>query len=112
LQKSCYQCLHTAGQQLKAQSELSLVCVGQSISKNITGCAGVFTPFSFLDSNRTAELAATQAIDILLNNTTGLTISWKGNSSTNLETTDRYTTMPLKEQLPLKRHPDCRVCND
>jgi threonine dehydrogenase-like Zn-dependent dehydrogenase len=111
LQKSCYQCLHTAGQQLKAQSELSLVCVGQSISKNITGCAGVFTPFSFLDSNRTAELAATQAIDILLNNTTGLAISWKGNGSTNLETTDRYTTMPLKEQLPLKRHPDCRVCN-
>jgi hypothetical protein len=112
LQKSCYQCLYTEGKQLKAQSELSLICVGQSISKNITGCAGVFTPFSFLDSNRTAELAATQAIDILLTNTTELAISWKGNNSVNLETTDRYTSMPLKEQMSLKRHPDCRVCND
>jgi hypothetical protein len=97
---------------LKAQSELSLVCVGQPISKNLTGCAGVFTPFSFLDSNRTAELAATQVIEILLSNTTELATSWKGNNSTNLETTVRYDTMSLKEQLPLKRHPDCRVCND
>jgi molybdopterin/thiamine biosynthesis adenylyltransferase len=112
LQKSCYQCLHTEGKQLKAQSELSLVCVGQPISKNLTGCAGVFTPFSFLDSNRTAELAATQVIEILLSNTTELATSWKGNNSTNLETTVRYDTMSLKEQLPLKRHPDCRVCND
>lgn len=112
LQKSCYQCLYTEGKQLKAQSELSLVCVGQPISKNLTGCAGVFTPFSFLDSNRTAELAATQTIDMLLNNTTQLAISWKGNHSVKLEKTNRYTTMPLKEQLPLKRHPDCRVCND
>jgi molybdopterin/thiamine biosynthesis adenylyltransferase len=112
LQKSCYQCLHTEGKQLKAQSELSLVCVGQPISKNLTGCAGVFTPFSFLDSNRTAELAATQVIEILLSNTTELATSWKGNNSTNLETTVRHDTMSLKEQLPLKRHPDCRVCND
>ena len=112
LQISCYQCLHTEDNQLKAQSELSLVCVGQAISKNLTGCAGVFTPFSFLDSNRTAELAATQAIDILLTNTTELAISWKGNNSANLETTDRYATMALKEQVPLKPNPHCRVCND
>jgi hypothetical protein len=112
MQESCYQCLHTEGKQLKAQSELSLVCVGQPISKNLTGCAGVFTPFSFLDSNRTAELAATQVIEILLSNTTELATSWKGNNSTNLETTVRYDTMSLKEQLPLKCNPDCRVCND
>lgn len=111
LQVSCYQCLHTDGSQLKAESELSLVCVGQPISKNLTGCAGVFTPFSFLDSSRTAELAATQAIEILQSYITGLAISWKGNNSTNLQTTDRYANMPLKEQLPLKRHPDCRICN-
>ncbi|MBB1339293.1 ThiF family adenylyltransferase [Pseudoalteromonas sp. SR44-2] len=112
LQDSCYQCLYTDGNQLKAESELSLVCVGQSISKNLTGCAGVFTPFSFLDSSRTAELAATQTIEILQSFITGLAISWKGNNSTNLKTTDRYSTMPLKEQLPLKQHHDCRVCND
>lgn len=112
LQVSCYQCLHTDGSQLKAQSELSLACVGQPISKNLTGCAGVFTPFSFLDSNRTAELATNQVIEILLNNKTELAISWKGNNPTNLETNSRYETMPLKEQILLKRNPDCRVCND
>ena len=112
LQKSCYQCLYTEGQNLTAQSELSLVCAGQPISKNLTGCAGVFTPFSFIDSNRTAELAATQVIDILVTNASELATSWKGNNSSKLKTTDRYNTMPLKEQLPLTRHPHCRVCHD
>jgi len=112
LQHSCYQCLYTEGQQLKAQSQLSLVCVGQPISKNLTGCAGVFTPFSFLDSNKTAELAASQVIDMLVYNTSDMAISWRGNNLAKLETTSRYSTMPLKEQLPIERNPDCRVCND
>lgn len=112
LQKSCFQCLHTVDQQLQAQSDLSLVCVGQPISKNLTGCAGVFTPFSFLDSNRTAELAASQVIDMLRSYSSEVALSWKGNNSANLEVTSRYITMPLKEQLTVEPHPNCRVCNE
>lgn len=111
LQKSCYQCLYTESKHLKAQSELSLVCVGQPISKNLTGCAGVFTPFSFIDSNRTAELAASQVVNMLLYDLSSVASSWKGDNLMNLKTTNRYSTMSLKEQLPIDRHDECKVCN-
>lgn len=113
LHNSCYQCLYTEGCHLNAESHLSLVCSGQPISKNLTGCAGVFSPFSFLDSNRTAELAASQVLGILTKkNTSDHAVSWKGDNIEKLKITSRYSTMPLKEKLFVKKHPECRVCND
>lgn len=108
---SCYECLYTKDNQLNAQSDLSLLKVGQPISKNLTGCAGVFTPFSFIDSNRTAELAATLALYILKNNRASIAESWKGDNSADLTVTDKYKKMPLKERISLTRNSECRVCN-
>lgn len=112
LQKMCYECLFTDNQGLSSESKLSLLKGGQMVSKNLTGCAGVFTPFSFLDSNKTAEIASSQTLSILLKKQACTAYSWKGENSANLQTTNRFKSMPLKEIVSLQKHPQCRVCHD
>ncbi|MGK0272609.1 MAG: hypothetical protein ACI88H_003282 [Cocleimonas sp.] len=112
LDNSCLECIYTSDNGFNMESAISLLKSGQNISKNLTGCAGVFTPFSYLDSTQTAALAAKQCIDLLVHNTHSKVLSWKGDDSQNLKVTSRYTSMPLKEELTLSQHKKCRVCNE
>ncbi len=92
---------------------INLVEFGQKISRNLTGCAGVFTPFSHLDSTKTASLAAEQAIRYLSTGVMNSTVvSWKGADNGRLQTTDRYKAMGLMEELVLSKNNGCKCCND
>lgn len=111
LTDNCLECIYTSENGFKKESEIALIKIGQTISKNLTGCAGVFTAFSYLDSSQTATLAAKQTVDFLLQNRHSKVVSWKGKNIGRLEVTDRYLKMPLKEEIDLNRKEKCRVCN-
>lgn len=112
LAKVCYECLFSDENGFTADNKLSLVKPGQAISKNLTGCAGVFTPFSYLDSSRTAAIAAQQTIDALLgHNSLSVAHSWKGKNKYGLQVTERFNQMPIQEELVLVKQAGCRGCN-
>jgi molybdopterin/thiamine biosynthesis adenylyltransferase len=112
LSSSCYECLHSQIDGLAAKTPLSLVEPGQTITKNITGCAGVFTPFSYLDSVRTAEIATQLAINLLLKNKHSIARSWKGPNNSDICTTERYQSMAERESTDLVMSMYCSVCNE
>ena len=112
LEDICLECIYTNEYGFSMDHGLSLVTPGQEISKNLTGCAGVFTPFSYLDSSQTAAIAAKQCINMLSGKTRSNSMSWKGEDRYGLKVTDRFNTMPLKEEIDLIKAKKCRVCNE
>ncbi len=80
--KSCLQCLYTD----VISSDLihfrgSFVTPEQNFKKNLSGCSGAFVPYSCLDSQQTALIAARQSIGILNGTLTKNTVSsWIGAS--------------------------------
>jgi hypothetical protein len=112
LDKVCLECIYTDEHGFSMSNGLSLVAPGQSISKNLTGCAGVFTPFSYLDSSQTAAIATKQCIDLLFNGQPPKAISWKGEDRHGLIVTERFNTMPLKEEVDLVHAKNCKVCHE
>jgi hypothetical protein len=112
LDKVCLECIYTDEHGFSMSNGLSLVAPGQSISKNLTGCAGVFTPFSYLDSSQTAAIATKQCIDLLFNGQPSKAISWKGVDRHGLIVTERFNTMPLKEEVDLVHAENCKVCHE
>ena len=109
---SCLECIYTSNSGFTMESHISLLKLGQNISNNLTGCAGVFTPFSYLDSSQTAAIATKQCIDLLMHNIHSKALSWKGDDNKDLDVTNRYTSMPLKEEINLNQHIKCRICNE
>ncbi|HIF9097709.1 TPA: ThiF family adenylyltransferase [Photobacterium damselae] len=94
-----------------SNNSIHLVEFGQPISKNLTGCAGVFTPFSYLDSTKTASLAAQQAITFLTSgNMESKVTSWKGIDTGTLQTTQRFKSMTLMEEISLTKNDECKCC--
>lgn len=60
----------------------SLVEPGQNFKKTLSGCSGVFVPYSTLDSQQTAIYAARKAIDVLSKKLTHNDFyTWRGDSS-------------------------------
>jgi hypothetical protein len=110
--ESCLECLYTEEEGYSNICKLNFLESGQNISKNLTGCAGVFTPFSYLDSSQTALLATTQAVEFLLDqNSASKAISWKGKGNGALSTTERYDIVSLMEEVGINKEDYCRVCN-
>jgi hypothetical protein len=110
LAQVCLECVLYKGSH--PDTSVHLVEFGQPISKNLTGCAGVFTPFSHLDSSKTALLSAQQAIAFLTSsNMESKVTSWKGIDKGTLQTTKRFQSMPLMEEMSLTRNNECRCCN-
>lgn len=109
---SCYECLYCDENYFSKYCELNLLHSGQNISKNLTGCAGVFTPFSYLDSSQTANLAAKHCIDMLLHNTHSNALSWKGENYAQLDVTQRYNNIALKESVKIKCKDSCTICHE
>lgn len=113
LDTCCLNCLYTYEDGYSNICKLNLLESGQNISKNLTGCAGVFTPFSYLDSSQTAILAANQSVQLLLNqDLTSKVASWKGQGTGSLKTTARYDAINLVEEFEISRAELCKVCND
>jgi len=110
LRESCLECLYSSEEGYSNHCQLNLLENGQKLSKNLTGCAGTFTPFSYLDSSQTAALVVKHAIDNLLLGTHSKALSWKGDNQSGLMVTDRYHKMSLKEEVELKRQNGCGLC--
>lgn len=92
---------------------------GQSFGKNISGCAGLFTPYGSLDALRTAELATRLAIQALEGTVRGNPmLSWKGSNTEFVKAgflaSSRYNLS--EDELHAKRYgyvnPNCLVCGN
>ena len=110
LRSSCLECLYSDDRGFNNRCHLALLENGQKVSKNLTGCAGVFTPFSYLDSSQTAAIASRHAIDHLLFGWHSKAMSWKGENQAGLQVTNRYNKISLKEEIELYREDGCRAC--
>ena len=111
LTKSCYECLYTDETGFTLQNELAFVENGQKISKNLIGCRGVFTPFSYLDSLQTALLASKQCVEMLTNELDSQAMSWKASGPIRLKVTDRFNECGFQKSKDLVQKEECRVCN-
>lgn len=112
LNETCLECLHRDHEGNFVPNFLSLIEPGQTISKNLTGCGGVFTPFSYLDSMKTAQMAASQTIKVLQGHKANFAESWKGDAAEPLLFTKRYEEMSLMERFDIKKSNNCGVCSE
>jgi molybdopterin-synthase adenylyltransferase len=114
----CLECLFEgANQQMPMAHRTAFAEPGQHLTRDLTGCGGIFTPFSALDAVRTAELAARLTVEGLRPNVENRLMSWKG-SGASLETfeirsTARFQTGPLYEEISGTSfaRQDCPVCH-
>lgn len=74
----CLECLYTNEHGFEPHPKTSLIKYGQTISKHLGGCSGVFTPYSFLDASQTALLATRMTLDALQGQVVNEIRSWKG----------------------------------
>lgn len=111
LNLSCLECLYSSADGIEPTSLLSLVEPDQHIAKNLTGCGGSFTPFSYLDSSKTASLATQLTVDHLLHEQEPCGLSWKNENRSQLKVTKRHATMHMQEKISLNKNPYCRICN-
>lgn len=116
--KGCFQCLFTP---MRVDGEFSnrasFVAPGQRFTKDISGCANRFTPFSSLDASNTASLAVRISRKVLSGKiTTNSLYSWKGESddlvSGGFQVSDRYTHFDVTtaDQGVKVYNPNCAAC--
>lgn len=74
----CLECLYTQSFGFEPHAKTSFIKYGQTISKHLGGCTGVFTPFSFLDASQTALLATRMTLEALQGKAKNEIRSWKG----------------------------------
>jgi molybdopterin/thiamine biosynthesis adenylyltransferase len=118
-EKGCFQCLFTSLEgEDRFINRASFALPGQSFTKDMSGCANRFTPFSALDAGATAILAVRTSLKIL-NGTiqnNGL-LSWKGDAdqfiSQGFQISDRHRNFDITAagQCVSVYSSDCRVCN-
>lgn len=116
----CFQCLFTSLQDdNEFSNRASFAAPGQTFTKDISGCANRFTPFSALDANNTAVLTVRTALKILTGTIQSNTLlSWKGEvdefEGQGFQVSDRY--MNFDVTVPSKGvnvyTPLCPVCNE
>ncbi|MFB8425102.1 ThiF family adenylyltransferase [Priestia megaterium] len=117
--EGCYQCLFKEREGEALHNRSAFAEPFQEFSKALTGCGSVFTPYSFLDSERSALMTVDAGIKILMGQLKGNPLlSWKGEDSLFLnsgyKTTRRYTfsTEDLYNSRHLYKDDVCRVCSD
>jgi molybdopterin-synthase adenylyltransferase len=79
----CLECLYEDGNSRKPLNfRPTFVAYGQTFQKNIDGCGGAFTPFSYLDGLETAQVAARLGTQVLRGEVKHNSIvSWKGSTT-------------------------------
>lgn len=118
--KGCFQCLFTPVQgENEFSNRASFVAPGQTFTKDISGCANRFIPFSALDASNTASLSVRIAIRVLLGTINANSLfSWIGDP-TNLigegfQVSDRYRNFDTAiMNTGVNVHsPFCQVCGE
>lgn len=112
LDSSCYECQFWEADIFSLVSPLNLVTPGQHLTKNLTGCAGVFTPFSYLDSSQTAMITARLCIEVIAGDAVNKVVSWKNTNVSGVQLTKRYYEMELLEEKTYKNSPNCEICGN
>lgn len=115
--QGCYKCLFTVDPVIGLHNEYLFAAPNQSFRKSIAGCASRFTPFSSLDSSRTALETVRVVVDILSEKEKdNPLISWKGASHDFLSLgyilSKRYqlTSEELFDQRYKYKKHDCEGC--
>jgi molybdopterin/thiamine biosynthesis adenylyltransferase len=114
----CFECLYTPSLEDEVVFDRSSFAgPNQIFAKNLSGCAGLFTPFGSLDALRTAALATEMVADVLLGTQEGNQLcSWKGSAAAfraaGYSVSDRYslTQQQLNTGGGSFASPRCPVC--
>ncbi|WP_299773954.1 ThiF family adenylyltransferase [uncultured Pseudoteredinibacter sp.] len=78
--KGCLECLYTRSSGFKPHPRTSFIAQGQTISKHVGGCGGVFTPYSNVDALQTSILATRAVLGVLNGQRSNTIYSWRGTS--------------------------------
>jgi len=112
LDSTCYECQFWGTDGFSLISPLNLVKPGQHLTKNLTGCAGVFTPFSYLDSSQTAMITTKLCVEVIKDEAINKVVSWKNINVSRVQLTERYYKMSPLEEKEYKNSPDCDICGN
>jgi molybdopterin/thiamine biosynthesis adenylyltransferase len=117
----CLQCLFTSATATDTplHNKSAFAAYGQSFGKDDLGCGSLYTPYSALDAQKTAEFAVRLALDALTESERSSPIlSWKGTDdnfvAAGFQASPRYLLTP--DQLHASRYdyinPQCPVCGE
>jgi hypothetical protein len=102
--KGCMDCLfRTPEGVLSLSPRVSFIAEGQVVSKNLTGCAGSFIPYSAIHSKKTALLASEITLQLMNDKLAPIYHYWQGNDTLALQegikTSEWYTrSMALNQK--------------
>jgi hypothetical protein len=75
----CYECLFVRDERGILGNAAAFAAQGQEFARTFAGCAGMHTPFSSLDAQRTATEASALICELMCNETAATTlVSWRG----------------------------------
>ena len=114
----CYKCLFRRSDEGRIYNGASFAAPGQSFSKSMFGCAGMFTPFSSLDAMKTALMIVEASVKVLLGKESKSQLfSWKGDAEDFLAEgfvlSNRYNNMSTDELFKRRYdfiNDDCPLC--
>lgn len=114
----CFQCLFTpVEQEGQFSNRASFVALGQIFTKDISGCANRYTPFSSLDATITAAMATRIACKAVTGKiTSNALFSWKGEADdlteAGFQVSDRYRNFDIAHAVEgvAVSSPTCRIC--
>ncbi|WP_437595770.1 E2/UBC family protein [Sorangium sp. So ce590] len=118
--RGCFRCLLPPPKpDEERQNRADFAGPGQTFTKDLSGCASIYTPYADLDARRTADLAARLILDFLHGRKIGHPLlSWKGDTSAFLaagfKLSARYELSEdqLREYRFTYVREDCDVCGD
>lgn len=117
VKEGCYQCLFQADDDNPIFNRSAFAKPFQTFYKTITGCGSTFTPYNFLDSEKTALMAVEIGMRVLCGNEfDNPLVSWKGDPTQfyqmGFESSPRFefTQEKLNEASLLYKDPHCPVC--
>lgn len=118
VKQGCYQCLFKPEEEMPIYNRSAFAKPFQEFSKAVTGCGSVFTPYNFLDSERTAILTTETGIKVLNGDIPDNPLfSWKSDGQTfhsqGFHSTSRFTlaTEELYASRLMYKDSECPVCS-
>ena len=118
VKQGCYQCLFKPTEEEPIYNRSAFAKPFQEFSKAVTGCGSVFTPYNFLDSERTAILTTETGIKVLTGEIPdNPLLSWKSDGQTfhsqGFHSTSRFalTAEELYDSRLMYKDSECPVCS-
>ncbi|NMH64455.1 ThiF family adenylyltransferase [Shewanella salipaludis] len=107
----CLECIYINEGGEIVPTYYSLLASDQNIAKNLTGCAGLFTPFSYIDSSQTALLATKHCLEALHSITESSISSWKNDRFDSYMVTDYFSSFSHTTEHAIIKSDSCGICN-